>query len=338
MKAVSALTRIAIGLLLLVSSVASLSAHEDENELKTLLAVQTKVKNTVQQVTPAVVSISDGVGFGSGVVINEDGLILTAGHVVNNGGEEFTIYFPSGVTTQARLIGYNLDVDSAMLQITEKGKWPHAKLSEGQCTKVGDWVVCLGHSGGYELGRLPPVRTGKVLEFREHQLVTDAVLIGGDSGGPLFDLDGNVVGIHSSIGDSIAENRHVTVTTFRADWSRLAAGERWGHLPDFDSPDDSAPPAKKPAKSSKRKTAKLGVILDDNPDQAIVKEVEPSSVAGRVGIRAGDSIVSFDGRPITRSDDLLTMVQGKATGESVSIELRRRGQVLKLQVILDDLK
>ncbi|MEZ6093325.1 MAG: S1C family serine protease [Pirellulaceae bacterium] len=314
------------------------NANENELARNSLLEVQRRVQAVVTQVMPSVVSISDGVGFGSGVVIDEDGLILTAGHVVSGGASEFDIFFPSGQTTTAKLVGYNLDVDAAMLKITEGSKWPAAELAASGGRRLGDWVVGLGHSGGYELGRIPPVRTGRLLEVRKHLLVTDAVLIGGDSGGPLFDLEGKVIGIHSSIGDSIAENRHVSIETFRNDWQRLFRGERWGDLPNFTTDkelEEEVSPNKVPKRSSR---AKLGIKLDDNQSTAIIIGVDSGSVAERVGIKAGDVVVSFDGVKVKGKAHMFDLVSQKAVGDSVAIEISRRGQLLKLQVILDSFR
>jgi serine protease Do len=295
------------------------------------------VQNTVRDNMPAVVSISDGIGFGSGVVVNEQGLILTAGHVVNGDVDEFEIFFPSGKTTIAKMLGYNLSVDAAMLQIVEPGPWPHAKLADGNTTpKIGDWVVCMGHSGGYELGRLPPVRTGRVLEYREHLLVTDAVLIGGDSGGPLFDLNGHVIGIHSSIGDSISENRHVSLATFRRDWQKMAGGTKWGALPNFASVEPEKKPS--PEKPLEKGRARLGIQMEQNENAAIVETVERNSAAARVGIKPGDSVLMFDNIKIKNYRQLVELIRSKNIGDSVAIEIQRRGQTLKLQVILDEFK
>ncbi|HMP80095.1 MAG TPA: serine protease, partial [Pirellulaceae bacterium] len=169
------------------------SSFGNDTALEQLREVQSKVQRVVQDTLPACVAISDGIGFGSGVVVNSSGHILTAGHVVNTGTQKLDVYFPDGRIVRARLLGYNLNVDAAMIQIIDPGPWPHVPVATStEHLQSGDWLVSLGHSGGYEVGRNPPVRSGRLLERRGHQLVTDAVLIGGDSGGPLFDLNGQL--------------------------------------------------------------------------------------------------------------------------------------------------
>ena len=185
---------------------------------------------------------------------------------------------------------------------------------------VGQWVVSLGHSGGFELGRVPPVRTGRILSRRHHQIVTDAVLIGGDSGGPLFDLSGRLIAIHSSIGDSIAENRHVTIDLFRRDWDRLKGGESWGELPDLDEPGE------------RRRPGKIGVVVDRTAEQAIVKSVTENSPAADAGIRQGDVIVAFNRVRIKDGDHLIELIKRYNVGQVFPIEIRRNGKSIKFEI------
>jgi len=98
------------------------------------------------------------------------------------------------------------------------------------------------------------------------------VLIGGDSGGPLFDLQGRLIAIHSSIGDSVSINRHAKIEQFKLDWNRLRQGETWGQLSDL----TTEPPVGK---------AKMGVKLDLTSDRAKIKSIKPLSAAARIGCR-----------------------------------------------------
>ncbi len=97
--------------------------------------------------------------------------------------------------------------------------------------KSGDLVIALGHAGGYDPVRTPPVRFGRVISSDASGFLnTDCTLIGGDSGGPLFDLEGNVIGIHSSIGHSLSVNNHTGIDGFKKGWDRMKKGESWGRL------------------------------------------------------------------------------------------------------------
>lgn len=315
---------------------ASADRRAEDPTLAALLSVQNSIRNVVDRSLPAVVSISDGAGYGSGVIVSPEGVILTAGHVVNTGASQFEIFFPGGQTATARLLGYNLNVDAAMLKLEGTGPWPFVELGQQASLNKGDWVVCLGHSGGYELGRKPPVRTGRVLDFRDEMIVTDAVLIGGDSGGPLFDTEGKLIGIHSSIGEVIAENRHVSIDLYRRDWQRLARGERWGQLPDLPGDiDKHLPPDGKQLEPRQAQRAMLGVKVDQAAAKAVVSEVTPGSPAERIGLKRGDVIEVFGGVNVQSGPQLIELVRQRCVGESVRIQVRRGQSLFQLEVILD---
>ncbi len=304
---------------------ASAQAH-DGGDLQTLRAIEQQVQSVVSKNMSACVAVSDGVGFGSGVIVSPDGLVLTAGHVIVGPGP-FEVILPSGQTVEARRLGRNLDVDTGMVQLVDPGPWPYVELADVQAAvpndpMLGQWVVSIGHSGGYELGRVPPVRTGRVLSRKRHQVVTDAVLIGGDSGGPLFDLNGKLIAIHSSIGDSIAENRHVTIDIFQRDWTRLKRGDSWGKLPELNEPGE------------KKRPGKLGIVVDREAPQAIVKSVKEDSPAAESGIREGDIVTSFNRVKIRNGDHLIELVKQHNAGQVFPIEIRRNSKVLKFEIQL----
>ncbi|QEG21472.1 S1C family serine protease [Mariniblastus fucicola] len=294
-------------------------AQQSPASIQQLREIEAKVKQVVAQNMNACVSISDGIGAGSGVVVTEGGLVLTAGHVMVGQGE-YQILFPDGRTARAKPLGKNLDIDAGMVQIIDPGPWPVAKIGKSKSLSEGDWVVLLGHSGGFELGRKPPVRTGKVLGFNEYQIETDAVLIGGDSGGPLFNLEGELVGIHSSIGDSIAENRHVMTEIFARDYDRMKRGEQWGRLPSLAGDNDGTKPPR------------MGIVVDR--ETGLVKTVRDRSPASDAGIKAGDIAREFDGIRLDSGSHLIRLVKEKITGDVVLMKFERNGRLLDFEVRL----
>ena len=288
--------------------------------LEKLKEVEEKVKLVAERNTDACVAITAKSSAGSGVIVSPDGLILTAGHVMTPGVKEYEILFPDGRTAYAKPLGSNLGVDAGMVKINDPGPWPFVEIGKADELKKGDWVVSLGHSGGYELGRKPPVRTGRVLGRTEYQLETDAVLIGGDSGGPLFNLDGELVGIHSSIGDSVAENRHVTTETFQRDFDRLKRGESWGQLPELVNKNDGTKPPK------------IGIVID--LQTAEVKLVREKSPASAIGIREGDIILKFDGQKLESGRQLIDIVKTKISGDVARIVFKRDETIIDREIRL----
>lgn len=317
------------------------------------------------KVMPAVVSITDGESFGSGVVVSKDGLILTAGHVIIESDREFEVMFPDGRTAAAKALGKNLNADAGMMKLTDpdRKEWPYVEVGSTEAIRLGQWVIALGHAGGYDLGRTPPLRLGRVLRKEQEALTTDCAIIGGDSGGPLFDLDGKLIGIHSSIGDSIAENRHVSVDMFLKDWDRLESGESWGRLPGTepppqrdsqnrnsekedrrgdgkrseDSSDDDSSSPQGSSEMSNQGTAALGVEVSRSDRQAVIRGIKPNSAAARVGLREGDIILSLDDVPIKSPQQLVERIGKRRVGEVVKAVIQRNGQRLEYQIILGEL-
>ena len=274
-----------------------------------------KVKKVVSELMPTVVAVvgNDQPATGSGVIINEDGLIMTAGHVTEAAGKELTIIFPDGRSVKGESLGANRTRDAGLARITEEGKWPFAKIGDSKKAKLGEWLIAMGHPGGYDLNRSPPIRLGRLISSGSMGMLrTDCTLVGGDSGGPLFNLEGEVIGIHSSIGGSLAENRHVPSSVFKAGWDRMLAGEIWGSLGMMAAGVNPDRPM-------------LGVRMNDSNGQVTVDKVFPNSPAKRAGIEDGDVILKIDGIAAEQMSDVVDQVSSSSAGD-----------VLKVQIMRDD--
>jgi len=209
----------------------SLRAEPRFDSLEELGRLEARIEVVVRKALPATVSLFSErlASSGSGVIVSRDGLILTAGHVVT-GVREVTVVFSDGKEAEAEVLGANLSKDAGLARLRGEGPWPAVEMGYSEGLEAGDFVVSLGHAGGFDPLRTAPVRFGRIVSRNEGFLGTDCALIGGDSGGPLFDLEGRLVGIHSSIGAELFVNNHTGIDNFRADWDRLAAGEKWGRL------------------------------------------------------------------------------------------------------------
>lgn len=316
-----------------------------------LLERQQRIQQVMTAVSPAVVAIvtdpdsenrnPNEMGSGSGVIVTEDGLILTAAHVLQAVGEEFNVILSTGTRVKAKALGKNRSRDSALAKITEPGKYPHVDRAVADSLTEGEWCVALGHPGGYEVDRAAPLRLGRILEKDvDGFIVSDCTLSGGDSGGPLFNLDGKLIGIHSSIGWRVAENRHVPMAAFEKDWDRLMDGETWGRLgmveraPRAEGRRNTEPePAQGPAPDQALLGVTVGSSLLGQPG-AIVNEVTPRSPAGKAGVETGDIITKINGKAIPDSEALGVNVRSFKPGDEIILTVERNGKTLELKTKL----
>jgi serine protease Do len=278
-----------------------------------LKAIEQHVQALVGRVSPAVVAVEVGYGSGSGVVISADGLVLTAGHVCGRTGRSVRFTFPDGRIAHGKTIGLDLETDSGLMRITDPGPWPYAAMGELEEARIGDWVLALGHPGGFDLKRSLVVRLGRIIRFAEGALQTDCTISPGDSGGPLFDMAGRVIGIHSAISASMAENFHVAIDEYYDVWDQLAP----------------APGAKDVAVHPIAYVGASGV--DDAPGCRLVF-IEKNSPAFKAGLKVGDIVLKVDQRDVTVSSAFRRWVTEAEPGETLNLEVKRGDQVLKLDV------
>jgi serine protease Do len=286
--------------------------------IQDLKTIETHVKEVLKKVIPATVCVQVGQSSGSGVIVSEDGMILTAGHVSDKPGLEVTVIMPDGKKLQGKTLGHNTGIDSGMMKITDEGKYPFVEMGKSADLKKGTWVITTGHPGGYHPGRSPVVRVGQILEVqlskRMGYIRTDCTLVGGDSGGPLFDMQGRVIGIHSRIGGQITSNMHVPIDTFRETWDRLVASEK------FDGSEVGEP--------------YFGIGLDQVDNDCIIGEVKGNSPAAKAGLKEGDIVKKFDGKEVENKEALREMFEKKKPKDEVMFEIQRGEEVLKLKVVV----
>ena len=196
-------------------------------DIAELRGIEDRVKQLVAKVVPATVAVQVGASQGSGVIVSRDGLVMTAGHVVGKPGQPVVFYFADGKKAKGTTLGLYHCVDAGMMKITDKGDWPFVDKGQSAGLKLGSWCVAVGHPLGYQAGRPPVVRIGRLLRIEANVLQTDCPIVAGDSGGPVFDLGGKVVAINSRIGGTTELNLHVPVDLFTEHWDRLVKGEIW---------------------------------------------------------------------------------------------------------------
>ena len=282
---------------------------------KELQKLDRQIVDMSKRAQPATVCLvsMDGRGSGSGVVVSEDGLILTAAHVTSSMPNGVIVIFPDGTRKAGEILGADYDRDASMVQITDEGKYPFVSTGQSNGLQRNQWTVALGHSGGFDPTRKPPVRLGRVLANTDF-VVTDTAVVGGDSGGPLFDVEGRVIGIHSNIGMTLSENRHVPIEVYLSQWEKLKEGKTSGRR--FNS---NPQPVQSPDRPM------LGVKLGAGEGGVLVTEVVPNSPAEKAGLKGGDLIIKVNGKEVSEPDGLIRLVGEFKAGDEISFVFRRNG-------------
>ncbi len=297
------------------------------NQVKTiedLRSLQKRIQEVVAKVQPATVALTSNKSgsSGSGVIVNKEGLILTAAHVVQ-GNEEVNVVFPDGKVFKAKVLGANRTKDTAMVQLIKKQDWPFAEMGDSDKLAIGSYVISMGHAGGFDILRKPPVRFGRLISKNRRGFIsTDCTLIGGDSGGPLFDINGHVIGINSSIGNTLSTNNHAGISGLTEDWKRLQEGDTWGRL------------GQNPMDNPERPV--IGIMYEESPDKkgVVINEVVKNSPADLAGLMVGDVINFVDQKEIKIGRDLPKAVNQYKAGDEVELTILRKEEEMKLTMKL----
>jgi serine protease Do len=280
--------------------------------LDDLRDIQAHVAALVARVSPAVVEVELGNASGSGVVISEDGLVLTAGHVGEWAGRKVMFTFPSGRTARGKTLGVDEDSDTGLMRITDPGPWPHVSVGEMEHARLGDWTLALGNPGGFDLKRSLVARLGRIVRLMPGVVQTDCTIFPGDSGGPLFDMYGRVIAIHTAIADSTTENFHVPITEFFDTWDELTASPK-------------PPPTRPPAY--------CGLSVVDAEGCRLIR-IDKNSPAAKANLKEGDQVLKVEGRRIEAAAMFRRWITDSAPGDSLRMEIKRGDDVFTVQLKL----
>ena len=256
-----------------------------DDKLLDLLSVESKIRSILPVIKSAVVSIESSDGAGSGVIVSEDGLVLTAAHVIGKRGEKMMVTLAGGSKKNAVSKGGSELSDAGMLQLEKNERYPYVPLAKQGSSAPGQWCLALGHPNGFNQERGMVLRAGMILEKKDETLQTNCRLLGGDSGGPLFNLKGEVIGIHSRISKNSDENYHTTIESFLSNWNYFLSEEIL-LLKNIQS------------------AGFLGVMCEQSKRGLRIMEVIPHSEADQMGLLANDELLRLDSIPLdTRKTD-----------------------------------
>ena len=290
-------------------------------------ALQKKIYSTIEDVTPAVVSISlrgrPQLGGFSGVIVSKDGHVLSAGHAVRPGGK-YEVLLPDGRSFNAVGKGSNGVADCALLQITSDFEdLPYAQMGESKSLVKNQPCLSISYPSGQRAKLAPVVRFGHLVRDGggTKMLQSTALMEPGDSGGPLFDLDGRVIGIHSRITEGMEQNFEVPIDTFKKFWNELNREKRFTH---------SGP-----------STPTLGFPGSDAKTGVTVGRIQPDSLAEKHGIKAGDVIESVYGVETTSMRALRKAMVAARDDEAkeIIVKILREEEQIELKIpfeVVDD--
>jgi len=312
------------------------SPHHDDSDGDLLDSYSRAVVGAVDTIAPAVVHVEVvGVrngrraeGTGSGVVVSPDGLILTNNHVID-GAKEVAVSLSDGRRFSARALGRDADTDLAVLRGETGETLPTAKLANSKSVRPGQIAIAVGNPLGFQSTVTAGIvsAVGRSLRAQNGRLIgdviqTDAALNPGNSGGPLANSAGQVIGINTAvimgaqgICFSVASNTALHVLT-----QILAHG--------------------------RVRRARIGIVAEQmplpariaykaglsQPSAVRVRELQEGSPAGQAGMRTGDIIVRLDGEAVTGVDDLFRMLDERRIDKSVVITVVRSSGLTDIEV------
>ncbi|MDF3606468.1 Do family serine endopeptidase [Paracoccus sp. DMF-8] len=264
--------------------------------------------------------------LGSGFVISAEGLIVTNNHVID-GADEIEVEFYSGKRLPATVIGKDSNTDIAVLKVESDEKLPFVQFGNSDQARVGDWVLALGNPLGQGFSAstgIVSARNRALTGTYDDFIQTDAAINRGNSGGPLFNMQGEVIGVNTAIlspnggsigiGFSMASNVVSKVVDQLQEFGETRRGWLGVKIQDL-SPDIAD---------------LLGLTSTDG---AMVTDV-PAGPALDAGMKAGDVIVSFDGGSVKDVRELVRRVADAPVGEEVALVVLRDGENVDLKVTL----
>ncbi len=264
--------------------------------------------------------------LGSGFIIDPSGYIVTNNHVIE-GADQISVTLNDGTTLLAKLIGRDEKTDLALLKVAPHKPLPFAHFGDSDSARIGDWVIAIGNpfglgstvTAGIVSARNRDIEAGPYDDF----IQTDAPINRGNSGGPLFDMNGNVVGVNSAIyspsGGSVGIAFSIPSNLVRVvtDQLRQFGQARRGWI---------GVRIQQPTEDIAEARGLPGIA------GALIADVTPGGPAAKGGVQFGDFITGFDGKPVTDSRSLSRLVADTPINKTVGVDLWRKGKKMTVRV------
>ena len=269
--------------------------------------------------------------LGSGFVVSEDGYIVTNNHVVSNADEIF-VKFSDGREYRTKLIGTSPEVDIAVLKIEANEKFKPLEFSDSDKIEIGQWSIAFGNPMGLNDSMTVGVisasgRSSLGIEEIENFIQTDAAINQGNSGGPLVDINGKVIGVNTAIlstsggsvglGFAIPSNLASVVKDSIIATGKFEKPYIGVYLNNLDS-------------------EKIKALNIKSTNGVLIAKVVADGPAARAGIQANDVIVAVNGKAVNSAGAFIGELAAKKVGESVELSVIRNSQTVKIRVTLEE--
>ena len=294
------------------------AVQETEITLDDLQRLSDSAQAVLTSSAEAVVSI-DG---GSGVIVSEDGWVMTASHVCQRPGRKIQVRLANGVLWPAQTFGVDRQKDTGMVKLMGDHTWPFVPINRESLVEPGDWCVAMGYPWDVENLTAPAVRIGRVTAIAEDRMVTDVPIIGGDSGGPVFSTDGELIAINSRIRLDVHQNIHVPVMTFVGQMEALTRAE-FVRTSGFQKNEEADPSRTEEfgRDSDKVQQAVAGLIEKIKPSIVRLVSVQQGEGQAKKQSEALGTIVSDSGLMVAKFSELQLPVKAQVGEKWVKADL-----------------
>lgn len=290
-----------------------------------LVQLEERVQEVRDRVIGATVGLRSRSGHASGVIVSEDGYILTVAHALDRPHRRVTVTLADGTRLRGETLGKNETRDFGLVKIvSEDADFDWVEMGRSEDLRREEPCLATGHPGAIYSDRGPVLRFGTVSRWNDNWLRTSCVIMPGDSGGPVFNLDGEVIGISSWIDRSLSGNFHVPVDRFRESWDRLVAGEVWEPESRRSSMRRDVPPP--------REAERLGVMVEDTTDGVRIVSVREGFPAQGAGLCVDDVVLSVAGRRVASTRELERSLRRLFNADTYKLRIARGGEELQLTI------
>ncbi len=291
-----------------------------------------------KRIKPAVAHIKLGNGAtGSGVIVSQDGYILTNNHVAS-AANQITVKLSDRREFSARRIGTGSNTDLALIKI-EAQNLPFATLGDSSKLEPGEWVIALGSPFGLEQTMTAGIVSAIGRRFggsSDNFIQTDASINPGNSGGPLVNMNGEVIGINTSIFSRSGGSEGVGFS-IPSNTAKRFKDQLLGNADALARSTPRSTPRATPRANAPVSRGFLGVSVQDPQTAgsgAVVAELTKGSPASTAGLRGGDLIVEFDGKPVRSPQQLADIIAVTPIGRAVKMKFVRNGQAQTASITL----